>query len=1103
MNKKYYYGLFAAGMLFATSCSNDELTQVQSGEYAEVSISLGVEEVAGSRAIGDGSGADELYYSVFDADGNRITTIQQVHRENVDFPTTETITLAKGQTYKVAFWAQNKACQAYTVSPEMNVTVDYDGVNNDETRDAFFKTVEFTVNGSTALDVELTRPFAQINVGVDAADWNAAVASGVEIEESNVTIENAATSINLVTGKVDGSVKVEYTTEAIPAEPLKANNSTYNWLSMSYILVNDGSETGNAETTLKSLKYTFTPKLGNPITFKDGLNNVPVKRNWRTNILGKILTGDITFNISIDPIYEGDKNYPDGSMEQQLEMAATFGGTVTLTENVTLTAPLTVGADMILNLNGKTISGEVVKGDGAVVKIAKGVTAKIFGGGVIKSTNNNGAAAIDNAGKLTLKDVKIEGAPLANDGYSAYAVISSGNLFIEEGTEVSAYRGCLKFSGDGETVINGGKFTNNDIDPRTLTSHVVDVENGGTHLLTINGGTFQHLYAKTSGGVVICNRTMGTVYVNGGNFSGGNYYGNNNLSDYGYGGTFSVKGGTYTAKPADKYIASGYHAINYDNKYVVVSDDITAIAKTAEELAAALTATDENIHVILQNDIDLPIASLGDITAGSGEYKLGGEKTKTITIDLNGHNLNVTTTYWSNLGAKNDDALFTIKNGTMTSSQATGTWNSYDVTFSNCNYVIENVVFEKAIAFDNTGKSVSLKDVTINETHDYYAMWITANGQNVTIDGLKINSAVGRGIKIDEQYVKAPKKVTLNINNATFKTEKKAAIVVKSVAGAEINASYLYIDEVTEDNYFAVWVDEDAATYADNVVVNGAFKAVEGKVVTVGNGSTTVSEAIAKGVEYILLANDVEFGDKITNDATINLNNNTFKATGTINLNNNTDLTMIGGDYVVNGTYGHVDVRPSTTEGSVVTYENVNFSYNKLEKTYGPSTNRLGTVVEVCATEADAHTKIMFKNCTFDNAQVLFEGLSGKTGTFEAIFENCTFNALTYSAPVDVQNYVKGTIKMTGCTFNLTCTSSTASAISVSPSNSTSVIVTAENNTLNAFAATPYTYDAGKGETEVHNVKVNGTPKNIKFISISGTASSATETGTIKTGIAQ
>jgi hypothetical protein len=181
---------------------------------------------------------------------------------------------------------------------------------------------------------------------------------------------------------------------------------------------------------------------------------------------------------------------------------------------------------------------------------------------------------------------------------------------------------------------------------------------------------------------------------------------------------------------------------------------------TAEELAAALRADAWGITVKLANDIDLPISSLGQITGGSGEYKLGGKNTQNITIDLNGKKLNITTTYWSNLGAKNDDAVFTIKNGRMTSSQATGTWNSYDLTFSNCDYAIEDVVFEKAIAFDNAGKSVSLKNVTIKETHDYYAMWITATGQNVTIDGLTVESA-GRGIKIDEQYVGTPAKVTL------------------------------------------------------------------------------------------------------------------------------------------------------------------------------------------------------------------------------------------------------------------------------------------------------------------------------------------------------
>ena len=247
---------------------------------------------------------------------------------------------------------------------------------------------------------------------------------------------------------------------------------------------------------------------------------------------------------------------------------------------------------------------------------------------------------------------------------------------------------------------------------------------------------------------------------------------------------------------------------------------------TAEDLAAALTANEENISVVLTSNIDLPISSLGQQTGGSGEYKLGGVNTKNITIDLNGKTLNVTTTYWSNLGAKNDNALFTIKNGTMTSSQSTGTWNSYDLTFSNCDYVIENVVFEKAIAFDNASKAVTLKNVTINETHDYYAIWITADGQNVTIDGLTVNSA-GRGIKIDEQYRDNPVKVTLKVNNATFKTQNKAAIMVKTAAGAEINVQSIDIANVAADTVNAVWVDEDAAAFASKVLVTGAKCVVE------------------------------------------------------------------------------------------------------------------------------------------------------------------------------------------------------------------------------------------------------------------------------------
>ena len=243
-----------------------------------------------------------------------------------------------------------------------------------------------------------------------------------------------------------------------------------------------------------------------------------------------------------------------------------------------------------------------------------------------------------------------------------------------------------------------------------------------------------------------------------------------------------------------------------------------------------MKADAENIAVKLAGDLDVAISSLGQQTGGSGEYKLGGVNTEKITIDLNGKKLNITTTYWSALGAKNADAVFTIKNGRMTSTGNSATpWNAWDLRFSNCNYVFEDVVFEKAVALDNVAKSTVMTGVTISDTvnTDAYGLWITAEGQTVTLEDCVIDmtpATDGRGIKIDEQYVGAPAKVTLNVANTTFKTEEKAAIVVKSAAGAEINVEDIDIAGVADDAVNAVWVDEDSAAYYDLVTVNGATK---------------------------------------------------------------------------------------------------------------------------------------------------------------------------------------------------------------------------------------------------------------------------------------
>jgi hypothetical protein len=160
-------------------------------------------------------------------------------------------------------------------------------------------------------------------------------------------------------------------------------------------------------------------------------------------------------------------------------------------------------------------------------------------------------------------------------------------------------------------------------------------------------------------------------------------------------------------------------------------------------------------------------------------------------------------------------------------------------------------------------------------------MWITAEGQNINIDGLTINSD-GRGIKIDEQYVDAPAVVNMMVKNSTFKTAKKAAILVKTVAGANITLENVNIADVAADKDFAVWVDEDAAAHADKVVVYGGLCKVEGATIAAADTDTELREALKNGND-VILTDDITTTDAESNGngATgININGGVFDGNG-------------------------------------------------------------------------------------------------------------------------------------------------------------------------------------------------------------------------------
>lgn len=305
--------LFAVVLLCAAvlvSCSKSEEPTPIIEEMIDVTFSLSAENAIQTRAISDGTGADCLMFGVFDDEGTII--LPKAVKNNVTGLTSTaghsmTISLAKGHTYQVAFWAQDADCTAYTVSDDMKVSIDYTGINNDEARDAFFATTEpFTVDRSTTIGVTLKRPLAQVNVGAFPFDYEQAQHLGVDITRSSATVKGIANVLNLYDGTVSGETEVSYSLSTIPAEDLLVDvdedktPETYVWLSMSYILADKAS-------TTHTMSFAFADANGNNVTtFGDGLGAVPIQRNYRTNIVGQILTGAISFNIKIDPIYEGE-----------------------------------------------------------------------------------------------------------------------------------------------------------------------------------------------------------------------------------------------------------------------------------------------------------------------------------------------------------------------------------------------------------------------------------------------------------------------------------------------------------------------------------------------------------------------------------------------------------------------------------------------------------------------------------------------------------------------------------------------------------------------------------------------------------------------------
>ena len=283
------------------------MQQGQAGAEATVSINVTTPELGVStRAFGDGKTAQTLHYAVYNVkgeDANRTRTyLPDLTVENHTFTlsTSVDLQLVTGNTYDVIFWADTDDKAPYSINwNDGTVSVDYNNVtSNNENYDAFFNWMTIEVTGAKTESIKLYRPFGQLNIGT--SDTLEARKAGFTIEKTSVTVPTYNT-LNLWTKEVSGATTATFKAAAIPTnEAFPVTGHEY--LAMNYLLLPVDKE-------LVEVVFNFYSTENEP---KNRVySSVPLRRNWRTNIYGQLMTSDIDVNIDIEPLFEDQAVHPD------------------------------------------------------------------------------------------------------------------------------------------------------------------------------------------------------------------------------------------------------------------------------------------------------------------------------------------------------------------------------------------------------------------------------------------------------------------------------------------------------------------------------------------------------------------------------------------------------------------------------------------------------------------------------------------------------------------------------------------------------------------------------------------------------------------------
>ena len=465
--------IFAAALaMLALGCNKEQVAVDGTPDGEEVAVTFAA-ELPGTitKTIGDGLTAKNLSVAVYDdasnAAGTHIVALDKTAVFDALHTTVE-YSLVKGKTYHFIFWAQAGDDAPYTFDPETKkVAIDYTGAANDEKRDAFYAVKTLKVTGPATEPVQLHRPFAQVNFGT--SDSAAATDAGVTPTASLFTATDAASSFDVFAGEGTDPVRVSFTEAALPAEQLTLRDGTsYTYLAMNYFI-----PAGKlSETHVSNLSATFKGASDDVVI---SVPSAKVQANYRTNIVGNLLTDQVVFNVEIVPAFEDETtiDIENITTAADLRTALANGHSAKLAADITIDGTISVpaGKDVVLDLNGHEINNtedlwNETTGDWSLVSV-RGGSLTIKGDGLLKAKEND-CFAVD-----------------VQDG---------GHVIIEDGEYISNVHAVYVWVGTAE--IRGGKYSVQQKyqDPAKADEFVLNCYDAhhrdGTAKIIVTGGEF-------------------------------------------------------------------------------------------------------------------------------------------------------------------------------------------------------------------------------------------------------------------------------------------------------------------------------------------------------------------------------------------------------------------------------------------------------------------------------------------------------------------------------------------------------------------------------------------------------------------------------------